>query len=119
MADKHIVTFAVTLDGSTRRADRSVSMRFTTTQELSNIDFAVLDQLHQSSGWLLFKPNEFDPSDVPDEDAPADGKRPSQRLRSVLFIWWKQHTDQSEPFQQFYERWYEKKITQVKDELDH
>lgn len=119
MADqKHVMQMSVTLDGATRKADRSVTMRFTSTMEMSNLDFAMLDRLHQSSGWLLFRPNEFDPAEVPTEDAPDDGKRPSQRLRAVLYIYWRDHTDQSEPFQQYYVRWMERKINEVKDHLE-
>jgi len=35
----------------------------------------------------------------------------------VLFIWWRTNTDQSEPFQRFHERWMEKRIQAIKDEL--
>jgi hypothetical protein len=107
----------VTLDAANRRKDRSVSLRFSSTQELGTADFAELDRLTPSSGWLLFAQNEFDEGDVPHEDAPDDGKRPSQRLRAVLFIWWRQNTDESEPFQRFYERWMEKRINTIKEEL--
>jgi hypothetical protein len=117
MRDKAVVQIPVTLDSANRRKDRSVSLRFSSTQELGTADFAELDRLTPSSGWLLFAQNEFDEGDVPHEDAPDDGKRPSQRLRAVLFIWWHQNTDQSEPFQRFYERWMEKRINSIKEEL--
>jgi hypothetical protein len=112
-----VVQIPVTLDSANRRKDRSVSLRFSSTLELGTADFAELDRLTPSSGWLLFSQNEFDEGDIPPDDAPDDGKRPSQRLRACLFIWWRQNTDQSEPFQRFYERWMEKRITAIKDEL--
>jgi hypothetical protein len=117
MRDKAVVQIPVTLDSANRRKDRSVSLRFSSTLELGTADFAELDRLTPSSGWLLFAQNEFDEGDVPHEDAPDDGKRPSQRLRAVLFIWWRQNTDQSEPFQRFYESWMERRINSIKEEL--
>jgi hypothetical protein len=111
------IQISVTLDSANRRKDRSVSIRFSSTLELGTADFAELDRLTPSTGWLLFSQNEFDEGDIPADDAPDDGKRPSQRLRAVLFIWWRQNTDQSEPFQRFYERWMEKRINSIKEEL--
>jgi hypothetical protein len=118
MRDKAVVQIPVTLDSANRRKDRSVSLRFSSTLELGTADFAELDRLTPSTGWLLFAQNEFDEGDIPADEAPDDGKRPSQRLRAVLFIWWRTNTDQSEPFQRFYERWMERRIQAVKDELN-
>jgi hypothetical protein len=114
MREKAVVQIPVTLDLANRRKDRSVSLRFSSTQELGTADFAELDRLTPSTGWLLFAQNEFDEGDI---EAPDDGKRPSQRLRACLFIWWRTNTDQSEPFQRFYERWMEKRINAIKEEL--
>jgi hypothetical protein len=107
----------VTLDAANRRKDRSVSIRFSSTLELGTVEFAELDRLTPSTGWLLFSANEFDDTDVPTEDAPGDDKSPSQRLRSVLFIDWQQNTDRSEDFKAYYRRKIESLITKVKERL--
>jgi hypothetical protein len=112
-----VIQIPVIFDSAVRRKDRSISLRFTSTLELSTEDFSELDRRASSTGWLLFRPNAFDADDVPQDDAPDDGKRPSQRLRAVLFLWWKQNTDHSETFQHFYERQIEKRINAIKDEL--
>src|SRR5215203_4633211 len=112
-----VVQIPVTLDSANRRKDRSVSLRFSSTLELGTADFAELDRLTPSTGWLLFSQNEFDEADVPSEDAPGDEKSPSQRLRSVLFIDWQQNTDQSEDFNAYYRRKIETLITKVKERL--
>jgi hypothetical protein len=62
------IQIPVTLDSANRRKDRSVSLRFSSTLELGTADFAELDRLTPSTGWLLFSQNEFDEADVPNED---------------------------------------------------
>jgi hypothetical protein len=59
----------------------------------------------------------IDDGDIPADDAPDDGKRPSQRLLPSYSFGGVRNTDQSEPFQRFYERWIEKRIQAMKDEL--
>jgi hypothetical protein len=117
MRDKAVVQIPVTLDSANRRKDRSVSLRFSSTLELGTADFAELDRLTPSTGWLLFAQNEFDEGDIPADEAPDDGKRPSQRLRAVLFIDWQQNTDRSEDFNAYYRRNIEWMINRVKDRL--
>jgi hypothetical protein len=59
MSDRAVVQIPVTLDAANRRKDRSVSLRFSSTQELGTADFAELDRLTPSSRWLLFAQNEL------------------------------------------------------------
>ena len=103
MSDRAVVQIPVMLDAANRRKDRSVSLRFSWTQELRTADFAELDPAHTIKRMAPVRSERVDEGDIPPDDAPDDGKRPSQRLRAVLFIWWRQNTDQSEPFQRFYE----------------
>lgn len=108
----------VTFDSANRKKDRSVSMRFTTNLEVSNADFAEMDKVVGSQGWLLFKDNEFSVGDVPDEPAPSrEGKTKIQRMRSVYFLLWKK-TDQSEPFDSFWDRQFERVLDKLKERLD-
>lgn len=113
------ITVPATFDRFNRKADRSVALHFTSTVELSHDEFSTLDRACPASGWLMFARNEFTPADIPAGDAPDDNKKPSQRLRAVLHVSWKQNTDQSEPFDAYYRRRIEEWIESVKrDELD-
>lgn len=116
-----IAQIPATWETANRKKDKSVSLRFTTAFEISNEDFAEMDKKVGNTGWLLFKSNdsEFSDLDIPKDDAPVDigQKRPSQRLRAVMFIYWKQNTDESEPFDNWYMRQMEKLIDRYKEEL--
>lgn len=48
----------VTLDRSNRKADRSISMSFTTSTEQSTQDLAELDMIHQRTCVIAIKPDE-------------------------------------------------------------
>lgn len=93
----------VTFEAANRLKDRSVSLRFQTTLEVNNADFAAMDLAVGNAGWVAFKPNEVSLSDIPKELAPEDGfKSPSKRLRNTLYRIWEQQTDQSEDFDREY-----------------
>lgn len=49
-------------------------------------------------------------------DQDAGEKSPSQRLRAVLFIYWKQKGSKDD-FELFYRRWMERCIDQIKQQL--
>jgi hypothetical protein len=95
-----------------------VSIRFSSTQEMGTADFAELDRLTPSTGWLLFAVNEFADGDIPTDDAPSDNKRPSQRLRGILWHCWDKNTDKTEDFEAYYRRRMERVIEHFKQELD-
>ena len=118
MDERKKIEIPVTLEGIRRLADRSVSLRFTSAQEIPVPEMAVLDSLFQSEGWLLFAQNRLDASTIPKEDAPSEGKSQSQRLRAVFFVSWQKNTDQTEDFEAYYRRRMEKLIAYVKKELD-
>lgn len=70
-----------------RKKDSSVSYTFESTVEISNADFALTDKYYQQTGFMAFKVNEFDDSDIPDTN--ADKRQgeisPSTHLRNRLF----------------------------------
>ena len=69
-------------------------------------------------GWLLFSPNTIQEENIPDEKAELDeGKSPSKRLRSVLFILWKQRGKQGD-FETYYRAQIERLIDQIKEKLE-
>lgn len=115
-----MVTIPVTWDSATRRKDRSVRIAFTTNLEISNADFAAMDLQVQTSGWLGYKQNEsLTPEDLPQEDAPTEGgKSKLQRLRAVYFLYWRDKSDQSEPFNAYWDRMFEKIMDKAKEKLD-
>jgi hypothetical protein len=106
------------LTGYTRLKDKSVTLKFATTYEVTNTDLAEIDKYHGQEGWLLFKPNEFSEDEVPKDDAPSDLKSPSLRLRDVLYVYFMKTHDDASQFSNFYNAALEKYITQVKEKLD-
>ena len=51
--------------------------------------------LEGSEGWLMYAPNkaEIDTGDVPTENVSLDTKSPSERLRTRIFVHYKQATE--------------------------
>ena len=90
------------------------------TQELPAEDLARLFKLRGKLGWFLFKESDIKSEDIPTEEIKLEGtyKSPSERFRSVLYIYWQQNTDQSEDFTTvYYPKYMEKLINQVKEKL--
>tara|TARA_B100001564_G_C20658897_1_gene680595 strand:- start:1311 stop:1685 length:375 start_codon:yes stop_codon:yes gene_type:complete len=48
----------------------------------------------------------------------TDGKTPSQRLRAVLYVYWKQHKQKDIEFDIFYLKYMNRTIDRIKDKLD-
>jgi len=99
-------------------ADKSVQLVFE-TQELSPDTVGYLFSLVDSYGYLLYFKNPPKPEDVDLPDFAPEfktDKTPSQRLRGVLFILWKQGGEQGD-FDFFYKQELEKIITHFKDKL--
>lgn len=116
---KQIITLPATLEGVTRRKDRSVSLRFSSLFETTNEDFSKLDGMFQASGYLLFSDEQIGLNDIPDEEIKdTDLKSPSSRLRDVLFVLHKQRGGNSADFRQFYESQMEKVIEAIKERLE-
>lgn len=98
------------------KVDGSATLSFS-TRELTDEEIIILRQYRMKEGWLLFKENAFSESEVPDEDAPTEGKSHSQRLYNVMFKVWAQ----AKPMEDF-ESWrriqMEKLISFYKDKID-
>lgn len=111
------VTMPAILDAASTRKDRSIKLVFE-TQEMSAEVAAALFSMRQMQGWLLFSPNTIQEENIPDEKAELDeGKSPSKRLRSVLFILWKQRGKQGD-FETYYRAQIERLIDQIKEKLE-
>jgi len=96
--------------------DRSGKLAFV-TRELSNNEFNKLRDLRGLEGWILFDLNEIQEEEIPKEPAEMESKTPSQRLRSVLFILWKQQGEKGE-FKEFYRKRMEEIIQAIKNKLE-
>ena len=101
------------------RKDRSYSLTFE-TRELGK-DAAMLMDMLQSEGYLLFSPNDdLNEADIPDEkaDAMTGQKTQAQRLRGVIFRFWEQKGSQGS-FDNYYRSVMESLIEQLKDKLEN
>lgn len=103
------------LTGFSSRADRSAGIRFT-TQELAPEDFVKLQELNGAFGQIVFRENELQDEDIPQEDV-EESKTPSQRLRGVLYRLWEQEGKKG-TFNEFYRARMEKLIDWHKAKLD-
>lgn len=107
------------LTGFSSKADGSAALRFA-TQEVTAEQFALFKESLNSFGWLLFRPNEKAPVDeeIPHEDAEGtEQKRPSQRLRAVLYLIWKKQGGEGD-FDVWYRKQMEIIIEKLKTRLD-
>ena len=98
------------------KSDGSASLGFN-TQELSPQDFATLKQDLNLFGWLVFKENEVQDEEIPDEEAEED-KKPSRRLRAALYVFHEQKGGKKEEFESFYREQMNKFINHVKSKLE-
>lgn len=73
------------------RKDGSASISFD-TRELTAEEIFTIMSLRHAEGWLCFAPNQED-LQVPEEQAELDEKSSSERLRAVLFVYYKQETE--------------------------
>ena len=71
------------------KVDGSATLSFS-TRELLDSEIITLRNYRLKEGWLLFKENAFSEADIPDEEAPVEGKSASQRLYNVLYKVWKE-----------------------------
>lgn len=84
-----MIQLPASLNSYRDKVDGSASLSFS-TRELTDAEIIILRQFRLKEGWLLFKENAFDESEVPEEDAPTEGKSHSQRLYNVMYKIWAQ-----------------------------
>ena len=105
------------LTGIVRKVDRSLSLRFITGREVDTNEFVVIDTFFQREGWLLFKENSIDATHVPIGDASLEGKKPSARLRGVLYRYWEAKGSPLD-FESWYRSEMERIIIHYKGKID-
>lgn len=92
------------------------------TQEISDgEELAKLFRLRKGDlGYFLFKGSEIQANDLPEDSVPleeGENKTPSQRLRNVIFVFWKEVKGGKGDFNGFYREQMEKFIAVVKEKL--
>ena len=111
----------VTLDRANRKKDKSVSMTFITDLEQTSEEFMEIDKHLNNHGIIYFKDGgnltQQEKDEIDKVDVEVEGKTKSQRMRSTLFVLWKQQGEQGE-FTQFYGNYMEKIIENIKSKLD-
>jgi hypothetical protein len=96
---------AAQLKSMSRQKDASVKLTFQTMREIPTDEFTLMDEYWQKSGWLAFKMNEFDGTEMPKENAVVEGgKTPSQRLRSCLYVKHMKNGGNAQTFPAYYEK---------------
>ena len=102
------------LDGVTRRKDKSLKISFITTMEQSSTELMEVDKLLDTNGILYYKDSEGLSTDEINQidkvvlDKPS-GKSKSERLRNALYILCKQKKG-SEPTKEEFAEWYSNKM---------
>lgn len=88
------ITLPVQLNPISRRKDRSVKLSFE-TRELQPSEILSLMSFEGSEMWLLLcsQESEIDHSDVPTSKPELGTKSRTERLRDVLFVWFKQSVE--------------------------
>ena len=114
---------SVTFEKLSTRADKSISLHFSTQELTPDHMSKLLEHLHQYSH-MLIKGTDIEDKDMQEMDAVGvdpdefvKGKTPGQRLRSVLYLLAKQQ-DKEKDFELYYKQKMELLITQIKEKLD-
>jgi len=101
-------------------ADNTLRLRVDTTKELPAEQEAMIMQLRNKQGYFVYAEQDItqdDLKDLPEIETAKEEKSPSQRLRAVLYLFWKQGT-QVQTLTQFYGREMEKIIDHFKAKLN-
>ena len=109
------LTCPVILTSASTRADNSLGLRFATC-ELSPADMTAFFEIRNLNLKMLLQPVDSEPEALHEVKGDLNEKTPSERLRAVLFVFWKQQGEQGE-FHDFYRIHMEKLINFVKAKL--
>lgn len=113
-----MITLPVQLNPISRRKDKSVKLSLE-TRELNHGEILTLMSLEGQEMWMCLAPN-AEQLEIPKERAEVDEKSPSERLRNVLFVYYKQETEAGRYvglFDTFKREKYEKLIEFIKGKL--
>lgn len=113
------IILACIIDKITTLKDRSVKITLD-TQELSPTKAGEIFTLMNSLATVYISPSEITSREMAQVDSiepEMPGKSPSQRMRNVLFILWKQDNQGFKEFDFFYKERMEKYINELKNNI--
>jgi hypothetical protein len=115
-----MITIATEIEGISTRKDKTLKIVFS-TQELSPSQSGDLFSLQGKVAYLAIKTEKFQKSEVEflsKAETDVDlGKSPSERMRNVLFILWKQENEGYTEFNDFYRKKMEGFIDKLKSRI--
>lgn len=115
-----VFTAPAQINGVRTLADGTVKLDVLIARELPAAEMAVLFEARkQGLGYFLFSPNEIEEAVIPKEkaDASFEGKTPSQRMYSVMYLRWRELTNQATPFDIYYREQMEWLLGKLKQDL--
>jgi len=102
-----------------RIKDGAVNLKFQTLKEISNEDFALMDEYYRQNGHLAFKLDEIDVEEIPNENTKIQGQKSrSQQMRMKIFALHMKKGGKKSDFTPFYERYMDRIDRAVQEELD-
>ena len=115
------ITLPVQLNPISRRKDRSIKISLE-TRELTPGEIMTLMALEGAEAWMALVPNQQDATQeqLPGTPAELGSKTSSERLRSALYVWYKQSVESQKfigTFDLFYTQKMESIIEGVKSKL--
>jgi hypothetical protein len=115
------LTCEVILTSASTRSDGSLGLRFA-TPELKPVEKTALFELQGHNLKMLLQPMAEEPDSLVDIKTELDTKTPSQRLRAVFFVLFRQLEDAGKmagkPFELFYTESMNRLIEDVKGQLE-
>lgn len=98
------------------KQDGSLGLRVA-TPELSTDEKALFMEIQGLNLDITFKPLDFETKEIAEVKSEVDRKTPSQRLRSVLYLYWEQE-GRAGDFNDYYNRNMNKIIESIKAKLE-
>ena len=118
---KTIFQIPATLSGFSGLAHKTLKLTFHTQEELDSESTKRMCDLHEKTGWLSFNVEKIEAVNLANlptiKAVDTDGKSPSQRLRSIIYVLWEKNGKQG-IFEDYYIKCLGRFQKQVKDELD-
>ncbi len=107
------------LEGYGRVKDGSMKLKFGTMREMSTSELTNVDSYYQQKGFLAFKSDELDITDLPKENTLIDGQKSrSQLLRQKIIALHFKNGGTREGITAYYEKWMDKFDQAVQNKLD-
>ena len=112
-----IIQFQSILDSMKMNKDKSLTLKLE-TREMTSEEIGLISNLANMECWVGMSDLLISKLDVPDEVPEFKGeKTPSERLRNVLYIYWKEVNKGQGSFETFRNNYMEKIISSIKEKL--